>query len=181
MEQISVYAEGIRDSSALLMDLTQYFDRVEEPTLVIFWGDHLPAMGANFGAYRELGMPIGDETNLSSAIDTYSTPFVIWANSAYDRAYDFGRRARDLQMPVGRRISDIYLGELVYELLDMSGTDAYFDYLGQARRILPVINLGRYELPDGTQTEELNDRQQAVVDKLYRWTYYRVIDERVSD
>ncbi len=181
MEQLSVYAEGIRDSSALLMELTRYFDGVGEPTLVIFWGDHLPAMGANFGAYREIGTRIGDETNLASAIDTYTTPFVIWANRAYDEKYGFGARVQALDMPAAGRISDIYLGELVYELLDMSGTDAYFDYLGVARRILPVINLGRYELPDGTLTEELNEEQQAVEVKLRRWTYYRVIDERVSD
>ena len=181
LENLSVYAEGIRDSSKLLWDLTQYFDAEQAPTILVFWGDHLPAMGANFGAYREAGLPIGDETQLQSALDTYSTPYVIWANEAFDRAYGFQSRVDSLDMGAGDQISDIYLGELVYELLDMEGSDAYFDYLGQARRTLSVLCMGRYALPDGTLTDTLTPEQQAVEDKLHKWTYYRVIDERVTE
>ena len=63
----------------------------------------------------------------------------------------------------------------------MQGADAYFDYLGQARRTLSVICTGRYALPDGTLTDSLTPEQQAVEDKLRKWTYYRVIDERVTE
>ena len=138
-------------------------------------------MGANCGAYREAGLPIGDETQLQSALDTYSTPYVIWANEAFDRAYGFQSRVDSLDMGAGDQISDIYLGELVYELLDMEGSDAYFDYLGQARRTLSVLCMGRYALPDGALTDTLTPEQQAVEDKLHKWTYYRVIDERVTE
>lgn len=181
METISVYAEGIRDSSQMLWDLTAYFDGRDEPVILVFWGDHLPAMGANYSVYRELGMHVGDESELGYALDTYTTPFVIWGNKAFDEAYGFRDRADALQLPTGERISDIYLGELVYELLDMQGKDAYFDFLSHARRTLPVICMGRYELPDGTLTETLTPEQQAVEDKLHKWTYYRVTDERVTD
>ena len=181
MENLSVYAEGIRDSSKMLWDLTQYFDGQKEPVILVFWGDHLPAMGANFGAYREIGMTIGDESNLQSALDTYSTPYVIWSNEAFDDRYGFQSRIQALELPAGDQLSDIYLGELVYELLNMQGTDAYFDYLGQARRTLPVICLGRYALTDGRLTDTLTPDQQAVEDKLHKWTYYRVVDERVAE
>ncbi len=181
METLSVYAEGIRDSSKMLWDLTQYFDARQEPVLLIFWGDHLPALGANFSVFREIGLGIGDESNLQSALDTYSTPYLIWANEACDRLCGFQNRVNELELPAGDQLSDIYLGELVYELLDMQGTDAYFDYLGQARRTLPVICLGRYALPDGTLTDTLTPEQQAVEDKLRKWTYYRVVDERVTE
>ena len=181
MENLSVYAEGIRDSSKMLWDLTEYFDGRDEPVLLVFWGDHLPAMGANFGAYREIGLTTGDESNVDSALDTYATPYVIWANEAFDRAYGFQKRVDALDMGADDRISDIYLGELVYELLDMQGTDAYFDYLSQARRTLPVICMGRYALPDGTLTDTLTPDQQAVEDKLHKWTYYRVVDERMTE
>lgn len=181
LETLSVYAEGIRDSSRLLRDLTTYFDQEAAPTLLIFWGDHLPALGGNFSVYREIGSEVGDESKLDAALDTYSTPFVIWANAAYDDAYDLQGRIPALELPAGDRISDIYLGELVYELLDMQGSDAYFDYLAQARRILPVICKGRYELPDGSQSWTLDPAQQSVVDKLYKWTYYRVMDQRIAE
>ena len=181
MENLSVYAEGIRDSSKMLRDMTEYFDAQDEPVLLVFWGDHLPAMGANFGAFREIGLTTGDESNVDSALDTYATPYVIWANEAFDAQYGFRDRVNKLDMGADDRISDIYLGELVYELLDMQGADAYFDYLGQARRTLSVICTGRYALPDGTLTDSLTPEQQAVEDKLRKWTYYRVIDERVTE
>ena len=181
MENLSVYAEGIRDSSKMLWDLTEYFDERDEPVLLVFWGDHLPAMGANFGAYREIGLTTGDESTVDSALDTYATPYVIWANEAFDMQYGFRSRADALDMGADDRISDIYLGELVYELLDMQGTDAYYDYLSQARRSLPAICMGRYALPDGTLTDSLTPEQQAVEDKLHKWTYYRVVDERVAE
>ena len=179
--RLSVYAEGIRDSSKMLRDLTEYFDGRDEPVLLVFWGDHLPAMGANFGAFREIGLTTGDESGVDSALDTYATPYVIWANEAFDAQYGFRDRVNKLDMGADDRISDIYLGELVYELLDMQGADAYFDYLGQARRTLSVICTGRYALPDGTLTDSLTPEQQAVEDKLRKWTYYRVIDERVTE
>ena len=34
---------------------------------------------------------------------------------------------------------------------------------------------------DGTLTDALTPEQQAVEDKLHKWTYYRVIDERVTE
>ncbi len=181
LENLSVYAEGIRDSSKLLWDLTEYFDAQDEPAILVFWGDHLPALGANFGAYREAGLSIGDESSLQSALDTYSTPYMIWANAAFDEAYGFQSRVEALELPAGDQLSDIYLGELVYELLDLEGSDAYFDYLGRARRALPVICMGRYALPDGTLTDKLTPDQQAVEDKLHKWTYYRVVEERVTE
>ena len=181
MENLSVYAEGIRDSSKMLRDLTEYFDGRDEPVLLVFWGDHLPAMGADYGAFREIGFPIGENAGLDEALNTYATPYVIWANEAFDGAYGFRDRADRLDMGADDRISDIYLGELVYELLDLQGADAYFDYLGHARRTLSVLCMGRYALPDGTLTDSLNPDQQAVEDKLRKWTYYRVIDERVTE
>ena len=180
LESLSVYAEGIRDSAKLLYDLTVFFDQQESPMLLIFWGDHLPTLGKNYAYYQEIGLDIGDESSLSSALDTYSTPFVIWANRAYCEQYDFAARAGALELPVGDRISDTYLGELVYELCGLEGLDPYLDYLGQARRILPVISLGRYVLPDGSLTDTLTAEQQAVVEKLRCWGYYRVIDERIG-
>ena len=181
MENLSVYAEGIRDSSKMLRDLTGYFDGRDEPVMLVFWGDHLPAMGANFGAYREIGLTTGDESNVDSALDTYATPYVIWVNEAFDALYGFRSRVDALDMGADDRISDIYLCELVYELMDMQGTDAYFDYLGEARRTLPAICMGRYALPDGTLTDSPMPEQQAVEDKLHKWTYYRVVDERVTE
>lgn len=179
LEAASVYAEGIRDSSQLLYDLTDYFNDQPDPLLLIFWGDHLPAMGKNYSVYRELGMEIGDEADVASAIDTYTTPFLIWANRAWLERNDLAAETEALELPADGRISDIFLGELVYELCGLSGSDPYWDYLGQIRRQLPVLCQGRYVLADGTMTESLSPELQALEQKLRKWAYYRVVEERV--
>ena len=178
---LSTYAEGIRDSSILLEELTEYFDGDDAPTLLIFWGDHLPALGSSFSIYRELGLEIGNEADMEWALETYSTPYVIYANRAFCAQYDFEAKKEALSLPAGNRISDVYLGELVYELLDMQGTSAYFDFLSQIRRSLPVICRGRFMLPDGTLTEQLGDEDKALLRKLYCWGYYRIMDERITE
>lgn len=179
LETSSVYAEGIRDSSRLLFDLCAYFNEQEDPLLLVFWGDHLPAMGKGYDIYRELGRNIGDDLDAASAIDTYTTPFLIWANRAWLEEHELAEAAAALELPADGRISDVYLGELVYELCGLSGSDPFWDYLGQLRRQLPVMCQGRYVLADGTVTEALPSDLQALVDKLQRWYYYRVAEERV--
>ena len=179
-EALSVYAEGVRDSSLLLFSLTEYFDRKPDPVVLVFWGDHLPAMGKNFSVYHEIGMSVGDESNPTAALETYSTPFVIWVNRAFCERYDFTARKSSLEFRNGSSISDVYLGELLYELTGLAGNEAYWDYLAQARRVLPVICGEYFVLPDGTITSSLNAEQQAVLDKLRQWAYYRFAAERVE-
>lgn len=180
METLSVYAEGIRDSSKMLYDLTEYFDTSNEPTILVFWGDHLPALGNNFSVYQELGLSIGDQSTLAGAVSTYTTPFVVWANRAYCEENDFAAAKAALELPENPLISDIYLGGIVYELTGMTGADPYFDALNQARRTLPVIGRGFYVLPDGSYTDSLTTEQQALVDRLHKWEYYRLMDEKIK-
>ena len=179
LEELSVYAEGVRDSARLLWDLTEYFDRQEDPLLLVFWGDHLPNLGKSFSVYRELGLDIGNEADPAAALDTYSTPFVIWGNRAYWDRQELSRAADTLELPEGRRISDIYLAQLAWELAGLSGTDPFWDFLGQLRRQLPVLCRGRYELPDGSITESLSPEQEALVRKLRCWGYYRLTDQQL--
>ena len=77
-------------------------------------------------------------------------------------------------------ISDIYLGELVYEMLGMQGSDPYFDFLCVARRSLPVICKHCYLTSDGEYTMELDADRSEIVNKLYHWRYYRLKSESVD-
>lgn len=180
MEMITVYAEGIRDTAHLLTELTEYFDREEEPTVLVFWGDHLPALGANFSVYRDLGLDVGRNETLQETLHTYMTPFTVWGNEAFCREYDMAALQEALDLPDNATISDFYLGELVYEMLGLQGTDPYFDFLGELRREMPVMRPGCCLLGDGTMTDTLTDAQEALVSKLNRWEYYRLKDERVE-
>ena len=171
VETLSVYLEGVRDSTAMLEKLCDYFDSREEPILLVFYGDHRPALGQDYGVYRELGLMTGETDTSGDILDTYKTPYLLWANKAYAQDCDFD----SLDLP--ETISSNYLGAAVYELTGMTGTDPYFDALEALRRSLPVISHGVYVDGTGTVSTETTDSQEEVLRRLAWWKYYRLKDE----
>ena len=171
METLSVYLEGVRDSTAMLEKLCDYFDSREEPILLVFYGDHRPALGQDYGVYRELGLMTGETDSSEDILDTYKTPYLLWANKAYAPDCDFD----SLDLP--ETISSNFLGAAVYELTGMTGTDPYFDTLEELRRSLPVISHGVYVDGTGNLSTETTDSQEEVLRRLAWWKYYRLKDE----
>lgn len=171
METLSVYLEGVRDSTAMLEKLCDYFDSREEPILLVFYGDHRPALGQDYGVYRELGLMTGETDSSEDILDTYKTPYLLWANKAYAPDCDFD----SVELP--ETISSNFLGAAVYELTGLTGTDPYFDTLEELRRSLPVISHGVYVDGTGNLSTETTDSQEEVLRRLAWWKYYRLKDE----
>jgi len=74
------YASGIHLADAALGKLVNYFEQVEEPTVILFFGDHQPSL---YGDSRELLERIGYCGNRESAnglLALQSTPYLIWNN-----------------------------------------------------------------------------------------------------
>ena len=171
METLSVYLEGVRDSTAMLTALCDYLDSRDEPTLLVFYGDHRPTLGQDYAVYRELGLTTGLTGSTDEIIGTYETPYLLWANEAYAPYCDFDA----LELP--DVVSSNYLGAAVYELTGLTGLDPYFDTLEDLRRTLPVISHGCYLDADGSEIMQLDDAQQSALDLLADWKYYRLKEE----
>lgn len=173
METLSVYMEGIRDSSAMLLELTEYLDAIDEPTILVFFGDHRPNIGA---ADAELGLPFNLNDTPENTINTYCAPYVIWSNQAYAEAVDLDAAYEALQLPENGLLSDNYLGAVVMQLLGRSGQNPFTDFLNELRLELPVLRSreNAYCLSDGTFTDTLTETQAALVEKLDKWTYYQL-------
>lgn len=77
-------SQGISDASAALGKLVDYFRTVDEPTIIVFYGDHRPGLGLTDGGtvYSELGMVSADRGNwtVEQLAGLYSTDYLIWAN-----------------------------------------------------------------------------------------------------
>lgn len=180
-ESVSVYLEGVRDSSALALRLSEYLDSIDEPAVLVFYGDHRPALSGGMSAYAALGVELGDCEDPETTIRTYETPYVIYCNKAYAEKTDVRGRLDALDLGDDSVISDIYLGSAVYELTGMRGSDGYFDYLTKARRELPVICRDSYLTADGVYTRVLSDSQSAVVEKLHKWLYFRLKHQNADE
>ena len=171
---LSVYIEGVRDADAMLKTLTDYFDQRSEPVVLVFFGDHLPYLGDDRLVYRELGLPIGDESGAEDPFCAYETPFLIWCNDAGAEAVDLSAARESLELPESGRISACFLGATVLELTGRGDVSPWFSFLNQLRRELPVVQNGLYETLDGAVLTQLPQELSQQVDQWRQWSYYKL-------
>lgn len=74
------YATGLRHADSMLGRLTDYFSQVEEPTVILFFGDHQPSLGSHgYTLMQRLGY-VSDNTVPEGKAQLQSTPYLIWNN-----------------------------------------------------------------------------------------------------
>lgn len=172
---LEVYIEGARDADAMLGRLVDYFSQTDEPVVLAFWGDHLPYLGDNQLAYAQLGSEVAlSEDDRESALCSYETPYVIWANDAAAQALDWESAMERLDLPETNRLSASFLGAALLELTGRGEESPWFSFLNQLRRELPVVQKKTYMTMDGTITPLLTSAQQEMIDQWRQWSYYKL-------
>lgn len=68
--EAGIHARGVQDGDAMYQKLVEYFKNVDEPTIIVMFGDHHPFVSSTINK---------DADNLDD-VDKYKTPFVMWAN-----------------------------------------------------------------------------------------------------
>ena len=162
---LKVYMEGARDADAMLGHLVTAFSASSEPVVLLFWGDHLPYLGDEQLAYRELGMDV-------DALAGFETPYVLWANDAAADTLDWARRVEALDL--SGEISASFLGAAVLELTGRDGQSPWFRFLNQLRREAPVIQRETLLLSDGTLTRTPPEALSARISQWRQWSYYKL-------
>ena len=83
-ENLLYVSQGISNASKALGRLVDYFRTVEEPTIIVFYGDHRPGLGLSEGGsvYSALGMAPASsgQWTLEDYEALYSTDYLIWSN-----------------------------------------------------------------------------------------------------
>lgn len=122
-------AQGVHNSSEMLKTLIEYYSNSDQPTVIIFYGDHRPGMGTSTNSvYKQLGLVPTDtaDATLDELMNYYATEYLIWAN---DESL--------LPAPAGTRTdsSASYLG---IEILEAANVELplYWRYLKSTRREL---------------------------------------------
>ena len=91
------YCKGVSDSDAALGRIYDYVMSREKPTVVLWYGDHLPTLGDAFSPYITTGnisSTTAAEWTEEEKYTMFSTPYVIFTN------YDTGREYRAEGTPV---------------------------------------------------------------------------------
>ena len=132
--QTEQYLSLMRASDNALKELITYFQKVDEPTMIVFFGDHQPNVESAF-IEDLMGKPMTsfDMTDVQSR---YTVPFFIWCNYDIEEAYY-------------EQISVNYLSTLAMEVAGVELPE-YNQYLSKLYSVLPVVNSLGYGDSDGT-------------------------------
>jgi phosphoglycerol transferase MdoB-like AlkP superfamily enzyme len=117
------YLSLIQRSDESIQELVEYFSNVDEPTIIVLFGDHQPYVENAF--YNYLTSNSGKSSS-EITMDEHTVPFFIWANYDID-GYDAGR------------ISANYLGPLTLDTANLQMSD-YQSYVYSLMDEYPVIS-----------------------------------------
>ena len=141
--EVDEFLAAIRRSDEDLRWLVDELNARNEPTIVVFFGDHQPGF-ADWLFEETFGKP-GEDAGLEEVQARYRTPYFIWANAAARGKYEESlTRIEDADVT-----SLNYLSTL---LLDATGLprDARALYRSALRQALPAVNLNGYRDAEGT-------------------------------
>ena len=140
------FATGIRDADAMLGKLTAYFSQVDEPVILVFWGDHYNPIDSNYDVYTTTGYA----SDSSADPRLHQTTLLMWSNYS-DTQVDLGTIAAYDISPV---------------MMNLYGLQQplYFQFLNRQLRVASrACTRGVTMNLDGTTTLEPTEFQQ-------RWT-----------
>ncbi len=79
VDTLEEYAYKINEVDKAVKELVTYYENSTEPTMIVFYSDHLPWLGDGKEIYHETGYIDKSETS-GNWDKMYSTPFLIWDN-----------------------------------------------------------------------------------------------------
>lgn len=131
-EAAEQYINLIRTTDLAFENLVSYFKNVEEPTVIIMFGDHQPSLSTSF--YEKLIGKKAEDFTLEDTKNRYTVPYLIWAN------YDIQEEEIDM--------SANYLSAYLMKVIGGKMT-AYQKYLLDLYEQVPVITANAYQGKDG--------------------------------
>ena len=137
------FATGVYEADAAMGALTDYFSQVEEPTIIVFWGDHFNPFGDGYEIYEKTGYIEKGDTS-SPAL--HQTDLLIWSNYS-DTHTDLGTIAAYEVSPV---MAELYGLE----------RPIYFDYLLQQMSVYRARTRGVTVEANGSFSETMTEEQQ---------------------
>ncbi|TCP69223.1 LTA synthase family protein [Baia soyae] len=176
-DMLENYATGAADADEMLKQLVEHYQKSKEPTIVVFFGDHLPPLGRNYSAYKDAkyidkdsgpdflpsaSTDYGDQTKgsvkeLDFLNKMYRTPLMVWNNYLPEHQDKLD-------------ISPNFIGPYVLNLAQKEGT-YYTNYLYNLSKKYPMIPPQEYYSQMKIKPEDLADYQMMQYDVMFGEQY----------
>lgn len=166
LSQIEEYLSLAHATDAAFKDLVDYFSTVDEPTIILMFGDHQPGMDDE--VYKALCPEMYEENASVETLEKkYTVPYVMWAN------YDLDSEEVDTTSPG-------FLGEY---LLQNAGVQlsAYDLFLEDVQNEVNAINLLGYQTTDGTWHSIENLDEVDILQDYKKAAYYALFGKSGTD
>lgn len=158
------FATGARDADAMIGMLTDYFDQVDEPVILVLWGDHYNAIGDGMSVYTTTGYASDSQSDPR----VHGTPLFIWSN--------YHKQPVDLGTVAAYQITTVT--DDLYGLAQ----PAYFDLLRRQLDVYRARSLGVTITPDSQAvTGALTPAEQAMYDKQWLLQYDLLFGKRYQN
>ena len=159
---VTVFTNGLHDADKMLGDLVDYIDGRDRPTVLLFFGDHIPSLGANRAAYVQSGTTEQGDT-LADNEFYYSGPFIIYSNT--------GAESHMLPSKKDNKVSSYYLLEIIAEMTGAKETP-YMELLADYYEKVPYYHV-RLDVPETEDIKALKHMHELI-------SYDRIMGERYS-
>ncbi|AKE19059.1 MULTISPECIES: LTA synthase family protein [Bacillus] len=157
--ELETYTEGLRRSDEALQYLIEQLDNFDRPTLLVFFGDHLPSLGTNKSFYKENGY-ITNEKTPNERLAMAQTPLLMYAN--FDMPND------NLGL-----VSPIHFSNLIFDYAGLNKS-LFYQFLSELYKEIPVL---RDELKVDKNGEVINDltKKQKEMLEQYKMLQYDLL------
>ena len=154
-EKVEQYMNYAQASDKAFGELVEYFQKVDDPTLIVLWGDHAPRFPKSY--FKKL---MNVEGGFSDEQEMYynKTPFVMWANYKIE-----GKDLGDM--------TNNYLSSYIIDMLGLNET-GYQRFLKDLHEEIPQINSIGYIDRNG-KYYSLEDESSPYYDRIQE---YRILE-----
>lgn len=162
-DSVIAYESSVRMADDALRQLISYLETVDEPTVLLFFGDHEPRLSNEFYSSwftDENGL------DLETTAQLHKTPFFIWGN--YDLNTDAAAK--------GSTVSINYLSTVLFQAAGIK-LSPYQEYLADLRMEHPVITARYFTDAFGSK---IGSTPTAFTDSIreYQWLQYNCVFDR---
>lgn len=157
------YLTLLNKSDDAFADLIEYFSNVDEPTLIVMYGDHQPYLFADDYVSIWDGYDYTDEQKRYMQA---KVPFVIWANYDIEEA-DMGEMSID------------YLGPTIMQAAGLPMSD-YYAYLDKLRETIPVVSAVCFVDENNNHFYNYKNTQYADILTEYEFLQYNYLKDNIK-
>ncbi|MCR5137844.1 MAG: LTA synthase family protein [Oscillospiraceae bacterium] len=158
------YLGSVKETSDLLLQVSNELRSLDVPTVLMFYGDHKPWLGDGNSVYKELGIDLNVH-DAETLLNRFSTPYVIWANPAAQTMLETEFSGS------GPLISSGYLMNVLFQALGWEG-NSVMRFTDRVLTSLPVINTDGFYYEDGQFTSQLSENGSLLLQQYDNLMYY---------